>query len=207
MFSAPAALGNQQVSFGVGPNEIRNTTFDLAGSVNIDNPAVASYTVAYGSGAFFFEYTAVYTFQLAQCSCDFFRLHWINRLGGTDAYTFKSVNEIAQITTSDRGQKPLFWDFNSPTPHNINDGGSFKIDSQATLVRTYESGFLSETEASWLSQLMSSGEVYRETASGLVRIDPPDGEQQISTNNDTGVQLVRFVFKAVDSNQRIQQQN
>lgn len=205
VFSAPLALGNQQVSFGIGPNEIRNTTFDLFGSVNIDNPLVASYTVIYGSGVFF-AFSEIYRFNMCSCAAGFVRLHWINRLGGTDAYTFISLNEVDQTTTSDTGQKALDWNVDLPNPHNINDGGAFKYNTKATLGRNLESSWLTPEEALWLSELFSSEEVYRETTGGLVRLLPPDGTQEISTNSDS-FRMVRLKFKAIDSNQRIFPQN
>jgi hypothetical protein len=205
VFSAPGSA-NEQISFGIGPNEIRNTVFDLAGSVNIDNPLAVSYTVAYGAGAIFFEYTAVYTFNLIKC-CDGVRLHWLNRLGGTDAYTFKALNETQQETKSEVAQTPLSWDFLSATPHNINDKGSFKIDSRANIIRTLESTPVVVSVANWLAELASSPEVYMETASGLVPVLIEDLEQKIDTNNSTGLMLVNFNLTSPEANERIIQRN
>ena len=209
IFSAPGSA-NEQISFGVGPNEIRNTVFDITGAVNIDNPLVSSYTVTYGSGAgafpFFFEYTAVYTFNLVKC-CDGVRLHWLNRLGGTDAYTFKALNETQQETKSEVAQTPLSWDFLSATPHNINDKGSFKIDSRANIIRTLESTPVVSSVANWLSELASSPEVYLETSNGLVPVLIGDLEQKIDTNNSTGLMLVNFNLTSPEANERIIQRN
>ena len=205
VFSAPGSA-NEQLSFGIGPNEIRNTVFDLAGSVNIDNPLAVSYTVAYGAGAIFFEYTAVYTFNIVNC-CDGVRLHWLNRLGGTDAYTFKALNETQQETKSEVAQTPLSWDFLSATPHNINDKGSFKIDSRANITRTLESTPVASSVANWLAELASSPEVYLETSNGLVPVLIGDLEQKIDTNNSTGLMLVNFNLTSPEANERIIQRN
>ena len=63
----PASGFNSQVALGVGPNEIRNTTFS-SGSVNIDNPSVATYRVTVGQGVGpFIPLSETYIFTLIDC--------------------------------------------------------------------------------------------------------------------------------------------
>ena len=131
----------------------------------------------------------------------------MNRLGGTDAYTFKALGERSQTTKSSTAQKPLSWDFLSSTPHNINDKGSFKIDSQATINRTLESTPIAVETADWLSELASSPEVYMETTGGLVPVLIDDLEQVLETNRSNGLMLVNFAIKSPEANERIVQQN
>lgn len=203
--AAPAIGTDTQVAFGVGPNEIRNTTF-TSGSVNIDNPAVATYTVEFGFLGLPLSDTI--TFALVPCCADEYeRLHWLNLLGGTDAYTFKSLNERIYQTTSDEAQKPLTWASDTASPHSINDRGSFKIDSRAVINRKLESTPLTPDVATWLTELLSSPEVYLETDAGLVPVIIADVEQVYTSNKDNELPLLRFSINAKDSNERIIQRN
>lgn len=204
----PASGFNSQVALGVGPNEIRNTTF-TSGSVNIDASNVASYRLTVGQGfAPFVALSETYVFTLIDCCLDDFeRLHFLNRLGGTDAYTFKSLNVRSQTTTSEQAQKPLAWNSDTATPHSINDRGSFKLDSRAVINRQLETTPLEPDFADWLAELLSSPEVYLETASGLVPVVIEDTEQEIETNTDTELALFSFSIVAKDANERIIQRN
>jgi hypothetical protein len=200
----PASGYNSQVALGVGPNEIRNTTF-TAGAVNIDNVLVASYKLTLGQGTGpFFQLSAVYIFSLVDCcNGDFERLHFLNRLGGTDAYTFKSLTTRSQETNSDTAEKPLNWASETATPHVITDKGSFKIDSRAVINRHFETLPITPTEADWLAELLSSPEVYLETSNGLLPVVISDVEQELETDISTELALIRFVVDGVDANEKI----
>jgi hypothetical protein len=205
VFSAPGA-NFDQLSFGIGPNELRVTVWDLAGAVNIDNPLVSYYTVAYGQGAIFFEFTDVYTFNIVDCAGGV-RLHWLNRLGGTDAYTFKGLSELEQIATSDTAQKPLNWLAKVAEGNTLSDTGTFKINNTATISRNIQSLPVTPAVANWLAELQSSAEVYREVSGGFIRINPKDITQKLETDNSTGLMLVNIDTSGVDANQRIVQSN
>jgi hypothetical protein len=187
--SAPASGPNSEITFGVGPSEIRNTTFDLAGSVNIDNASVQSYCLTYGSyGAPFVPLTEVKCFDLVDC-CEerATRLHFFNLLGGADAYTF------------------LGWDFTLSDPHNVSDKGRFKIDSQADDIYQIESKFLEPDVAQWLCELLSSPEVYLEQGGNLLAIVIDDTTQELETSETSAVQLVRFSVTFRLANSRVVQ--
>jgi hypothetical protein len=207
--TVPSSALNQQLSLGIGPNEIRNTTFDLAGPVDIDDPDVAYYTVTYGSyGAGFIQWSEIRRYNIDTCCCDDHkRLHFFNLLGAADAYTFKAVNDRSYKTESGLAQKPLTWDFQSSTPHSIEDKGAFKIDSRANYICQLESDWLTREEAEWLTELLSSPEVYLETDSGLLPMAIDDVEQQVKNTQTGGVQLVRFKIKSPEANERIIQRN
>jgi hypothetical protein len=204
----PASGFDSQVALGVGPNEIRNTTF-TSGSVNIDNTSVASYQVTVGQGnAPFIALSETYTFTLQDCCLDDFeRLHFLNRLGGTDAFTFKSLNVRSQTTTSEVAQKPLDWNSDTSQPHRLNDRGAFKLDSRAVISRQLETPPLEPNFADWLAELLSSPEVYWERSNGLVPVVIEDTEQEIETNTDTELALFSFSIVAKDANERIIQRN
>ena len=205
----PISGFNSQVAFGVGPNELRATTFTV-GTLNIDNVLVQSYRLTVGlDTAPMTPLSESYIFNLSNCCGeDWTRLHWLNRLGGTDAFTFKSLNVKLQETTSDTAEKPLTWDSATATPHNINDKGSFKIDSRAVIKRTLETTPIAPDFAEWLAELLSSPEVYLETNLGLVPIVISDvSDQQLETTTSTELALVRFSIDTKDANERIIQRN
>lgn len=204
----PASGFNSQVALGVGPSEIRNTTFTV-GSINIDNSNVATYrlTVGQGTGPFI-PLSQTFVFSLIDCCLDDFdRLHFLNRLGGTDAFTFKSLNVKSQTSTSESAEKPLAWNSDTATPHSIEDRGSFKIDSRAVINRQLETPPLEPETAEWVAELLSSPEVYLETSAGLVPVVIEDTEQSLVTNTDTELALFNFSIVAKDSNERIIQRN
>ena len=209
IFSAPVNSGNDQASFGIGCNEIRNTTFDLFGSVNIDNPAVAYYQIVAGAyGApFFFFYTEVRRYYISECCDDSVRLHFLNLLGGADAYTFKSKAVRSISANSDLAQKPLGYDITQFTPHSIEDKGGFKLNVDAVESYQLESQYLDIESANWLSELLVSAEVYEETANGLVPVIVSDVTQDLETNDSNGVQLVRFNITVLKANSIIAHRN
>lgn len=204
----PASGFNSQTALGVGPNELRNTTF-TTGTLNIDNPNVNTYRITVGQGtAPFIPLSESIVFNLSTCCFgEFERLHFLNLLGGTDAFTFKSLNTKSQTTTSSTAQKPLNWDLVAASPHSINDRGAFKIDSRAVINRKLETPPLERNVAEWLAELLSSPEVYLQTPSGLVPVVIEDLEQDLTTNTDTELALFSFSITAQDANERIIQRN
>lgn len=205
--SAPPSGPNSEITYGIGPNEIRATVFDLFGSVNIDNPLVASYRITYGSyGPPFVPLSESKFYTLVGCCEDrATRLHFMNLLGGADAYTFTSLRVKSIETKSALAQKPLGWDFTLASPHNPSDKGRFKIDSQADEVYQVESTFLEPDEAQWLCELLSSPEVYLEQGGDLIALTIDDTTQELETTDTGAIQLVRFSVTFRLSNGRVVQ--
>jgi hypothetical protein len=205
----PASGFNSQVALGIGPEEIRATTF-TSGTVNIDNPLVKSYriTVGQGSGPFIPLSESKFYNVVDCCQDEFFRLHFHNLLGGTDAYTFKSLNTKNYKVTSDTAQKPLNWDITTPTnPHSITDRGAFRINIRAVIARQLETTPLQRDVAEWLTQLLSTPNAYLETAQGLLPVVIEDLDTDYTTNTDQELPLLRFSITAQDANERIIQRN
>lgn len=204
----PASGFNSQVALGVGPNEIRNTTFSV-GAVNIDNPSVASYrlTVGQGTGPFIGLSEAIVFALIDCCQDDFQRLHFLNSLGGTDAFTFKSLNRRKLTTASEEAQKPLGWNSSTSTPHSVTDRGGFRIDIDAFYSWDLESMTLNRDTATWLVDLLTTSESFLETSAGLLPVKVGDVEQDITTNTDTELPLVRFSINTKEVNKRITHRN
>ena len=130
------------------------------------------------------------------------RLHWLNRLGGSDAYTFNSKKKIEEKTKSDTAQKPLGWLTTVP-PSTSYDKGIFKIQQEVTREYEVESSFYDEQQGAWLAELLSSPEVYMETSDGLVAVVIQDGKITLSENEELLNVVVQFVeanYISVQSN-------
>jgi len=130
------------------------------------------------------------------------RLHWLNRLGGADAYTFSSKKKIEQKNKSELAQVPQTWSYTTP-PTTIYDRGLFKIAQDVTVEYEVQSKFYSEAEGAWIAELLSSPEVYLETSDGLVAVVITDSSITTSENNE----LLNVTINFVESNNISVQQN
>lgn len=144
-----------------------------------------------------------YMFKVVDCCNErTVRLHWLNRLGGSDAYTFTSKKKIEQKTKSETAQKPLSWSTTLP-PAQSYDKGMFKIFQETMKEYEVESTFYNEQQGEWIAELLSSPEVYMETADGLIAVVIQDGSITISENEELLNVQVKFVeanYISVQSN-------
>lgn len=144
-----------------------------------------------------------YMFKVVECCNDRkIRLHWLNRLGGADAYTFKSKKKVEEKTKSETAQKPLSWATTAP-PATSWDKGTFKIFQETTKEYTVESTFYTEQQGAWIAELLSSPEVYMETAQGLIAVVIEDSSITISENDEllnVTIQFREANFISVQSN-------
>jgi hypothetical protein len=137
-----------------------------------------------------------YMYKVVECCNErAVRLHWLNRLGGSDAYTFNSKKKIEEKTKSDTAQKPLGWLTTVP-PATSYDKGMFKIQQEITREYEVESSFYDEQQGAWLAELLSSTEVYMETSDGLVAVVIQDGKITLSENEE----LLNVVIQFVEAN-------
>ena len=144
-----------------------------------------------------------YMFKVVDCCNDrSVRLHWLNRLGGADAYTFKSKKKVEEKTKSETAQKPLSWATTAP-PATSWDKGTFKIFQETTKEYTVESTFYTEQQGAWIAELLSSPEVYMETAQGLIAVVIEDSSITLSENDELlniTIQFREANFISVQSN-------
>ena len=108
-----------------------------------------------------------YTFNIDPCAkYDPVRVHWLNRLGGFDAYTFKLKSRY--MTEFERS--------NFRKQYNVLSGGAYGYTTQSRGDTTYHteeedglmcnSDALSDAEVEWLKDLLGSPSVYIENANG-----------------------------------------
>jgi hypothetical protein len=144
-----------------------------------------------------------YMYKVVECCNErAVRLHWLNRLGGSDAYTFNSKKKIEEKTKSDTAQKPLGWLTTVP-PSTSYDKGMFKIQQEVTREYEVESSFYDEQQGAWIAELLSSPEVYMETSDGLIAVVIQDGKITLSENEELLNVVVQFVeanYISVQSN-------
>jgi hypothetical protein len=193
---------SRPVTLGLGvPNLATQTYFD--GAVNILDPNMAYYRVRVGFAIFagtwnFGGRSVLLQFNLDTCCNDrAFRLHYMNRLGGAEAYTFNSRKAIEEVNKSDIAQRPQTWGFVAP-PNTIYDKGKFKIQNSNFTQYRLEGTFYDENDAQYIKDLLSSPEVYWETSDGLVAVVVLDAAFTIS-ETETFTKLELTVVEANDN--------
>ena len=171
-----------QRTLNVGLDELAKVTWSLGFPV-LPNPLIASYEVSFGYlvAGVYTRQTEIFTFNLIKC-CPLreLRLHWMNLLGGSDSYTFSSTKDLIITTTAEEGEKALTWAIGSTTPNNKSDIGSMKLKSEAKKSYELNTKILSNSEASWLSELLVSPKVYAELDNTLIPVIVQPTTQSIS---------------------------
>lgn len=196
-------------TFGIGVNELGSQTY-FSGSVNINNPAIEYYLVTVGKSFFFgsswlflpTSATHVYFIDRNCCTEKRTRLHWMNRLGGADAYTFPNGKKIVQKTNGSQAQKPQSFGYVAP-PTTTYDRGIFKYQQDTIIFYEVESQFYDHAFGEWLSELISSPEVYLEGDNGLISVIVDDSDMTISESDE----LVTLKIRFIEANRISTQQN
>jgi len=196
-------------TFGVGVTNLDLQTY-FTGAVNFANPAVEYYLVTvgksflFGSSWLFFPTSATHVYFIDRncCTEKRTRLHWMNRLGGSDAYTFPNGKKIVQKTNGSQAQKPQTFGYVAPTTTTY-DRGTFKYQQQTIVFYEVESQFYDHAFGEWLSELISSPEVYLETGDGLISVIVDDSDMVISESDE----LVTLTIRFIEANQISTQQN
>ena len=113
------------------------------------------------------------------------RLHWMNRLGGFDAFNFdmKSEGSTKVDRKSYHQQHRTFtgagWSYDKM------DRGRTEYDIQTTKKKTINTGYINDLESVWMESLFTSAVVYQELNNELiaVNIDGRSIKEQTSLNN------------------------
>ncbi len=154
-------------------------------------------------GSAFTLQSVKYTFKIVDCCANKLRLHWLNRLGGADAYTFTNKKTVLEGSKSEQAQKPQSFNYTSTPPTNTYDKGRFKIQQIVNKTYEVESTFYDPSWGAWIAELISSPEVYMETTSGLVAVIVEDSEIKIEETNE----LVNVSLTITEANEISVQQN
>jgi len=155
------------ITVGVGVPNLTGVSWDSGAITTFSG--VAYYTVEFGnlSISTFTSSSRIYGFEIENCCTKNLRLLWLNRLGGTDAFTFKVTNIFKEVAQCDTAQIPARWDASFQlgpylAPIRSFDKGRFKINSNAEKVFEVESEYYLPQVGYWLMELLSSPEVYME---------------------------------------------
>lgn len=186
-----ASAFSTQQTVNTGFEALSNITW-LDGAPNFSDPLIVSYTISLGylfifpgPTIFYLRQTEIFNYELTGLCCGKrdLRLHFMNLLGGADSYTFNSEKDLILSTSSDRSQKALKWQIGSTTPHDVSDVGNFKIKSEGSTAYSLTSRFLTNQEATWLGELLTSPKVYAEIDGNFVPVIIEDTQQSIDRHS------------------------
>jgi hypothetical protein len=185
-------------TIGVGMTNLATQSY-FQGSVNMADPNIAQYQIHVGN-AYFFGSSYIFVqasetrfFKVTEC-CEerSVRLHWLNRLGGADAYTFSSKKTYGEKNKSQLAQIPQVFGYTLP-PAVSYSKGSFKIQQETQVEYEVEGKFYDEATGAWLAELLSSPEVYMETDAGLIAVVITDSNITIQENDELLYLTITFV--------------
>jgi len=200
------APGPVQYSINSGFNQLQNYTYVQA--PNFALPNIAYYQIDFGNlltlGGpvyIFTSYTEFSVYKLKTGNCDrrSLRLHWLNMLGGLDSYTFDSEKALSIKTKSNRSQKALSYEAGALIPDLITDIGNFKTNSKASESYKLKSKFLTNQQAAFLSELLTSTKVYAEINSQFIPVIIEDTQQDTTTESG----FIRYEITATLANDLI----
>jgi hypothetical protein len=191
-------IDNQVVNNNISGTTIDTKSLDfMCGPYNLGaglvTANVAKYTVQLYNGAS--PASEIFTFVIDRdCSRhQLFRLHFLNRWGRFDSYTFKGSSK--QTTSIKRAQYQKF------TGNTVDNGGLLSwqnksyargnvvFDTEETEQYALSTDWLTEDESTWLQELVSSPAVYWQ-------IDPADSTKTIAINiTDTSYEVKKYANK------------
>ncbi len=166
---------SRSLDFMCGPYNL-NKYAQLEAIADIITDSVHSYTVQMLDVANN-PISEIFTFEIDRdCSRhDMFRLHFLNRLGRFDSFTFKGQHK--QTTNFKRSEYQRFTgytDLTGLTWENTSYArGNVVFDTEETEVYNISTGWISQEESQWLQELAGSPAVYWQ-------IDPADPKKTIA---------------------------
>ena len=200
------APGPVQYSINSGFNQLQNYTYVQAPNFALTN--IAYYQIDFGSLLtlpgpvyIFTSYTefSVYKLKAGNCGRRSLRLHWLNMLGGLDSYTFDSEKALSIKTKSNKAQKALSYEAGALIPDLITDIGNFKTNSKASESYKLKSKFLTNQQAAFLSELLTSTKVYAEINGQFIPVIIEDTQQNTTTESG----FIRYEITATLANDLI----
>ena len=175
--------------FACGPAQLSGTISALSGAVEGDY-----YTVRFVSSTANQSASNVVTFTFGPCErFNSIPVHFINKYGGIDSYTFTMKNrKRANVEREVFGYNS---DVYATTTYNKVWAGSFDY------VYALNSDWLTDAESEWLIELVRSGQVWLELDGQLVEAVVNANQYQFVTRrNDRLTQLQLEVAVAYDNN-------
>lgn len=190
--TATPSLKSTQSTLNTSVQSLSSAPYYI-GSPDFNDIELSYYTVSIGYGDTngtindYVQNTETFTYQLSKncCSDKGLRLHWLNKLGGIDSFTFDDAKDLQKTTTSENGKQALGWIIGGGNPHKTSSEGLFKYNSQSVLKYLITTRFLTNQEAAWLSDVLDSPKVYIDVDNSftLVACKVEDKTQSITRND------------------------
>jgi hypothetical protein len=125
------------------------------------------------------------------------RLHFLNRLGGYDSFTFDLLNTNQSNIERKEYRQNLGGFVGSTYSYDIKDRSATIFDTQIKTIQTLNSNWITDLEATWLEQLLTSPDVYMEVGTQLQAVNITDSSYiQKKTVNDQLFNLTVTIEKS-----------
>jgi hypothetical protein len=139
----------------------------------------------------------------SQCSkYKSFRLHWLNRLGGYDSFTFDMASQEDINIERNFFTKLLqnSGNYSSPKSYGYTTRGETQYHTQYSTIYSVTSNWITESESNMLAEMMTSPNVYWEKDADNnkfipINIKATTYRKQSKTNNNTKVFNHEFQFE------------
>lgn len=203
------AIANPYATWSIFVNRRRTRfaagTRDLT-TLGVSFTNVASYTVQFRNSSGVVR-GATYTFTINDCAkYATTRLHWLNRLGGFDAYTFKlkSTNKRT-IDRSTFGRQQNTLEGAGSYAYAKSSRGAVVFNTTQAKMLTLNAQLANDAEAVWMEDLFTSPVVFIENTDGtFTAMEPISKDYTISRGVQNGVIYVEFMlnYALTDHRQR-----
>jgi hypothetical protein len=131
------------------------------------------------------------------------RLHFLNRLGGYDSFTFDLLNTYQSNIERKEYRQKLGGFVGSSYTYDIKDRSATIFDTQIKTIQTLNSNWITDTESSWLEQLLTSPDVYLEVGTQLQAVNIIDSSYiQKKVVNDQLFNLTVTIEKSFINNRQ-----
>ena len=125
------------------------------------------------------------------------RLHFLNQYGGYDSFTFDLLNTFTSNIERKEYRQNLGGFVGSTYTYDIKDRSATIFDTQIKTIQVLNSNWITDTEAGWLEQLMTSPDVYIEVGTQLQAVNITDTSYtQKKTVNDQLFNLTITIEKS-----------
>ncbi len=156
----------EQITIGAGTKELQTQTYATSsGVLDFTNKSVVRYDIQIGLTPAFVPLSELKEYIITECK-EVVRIHFLNRLGGADAYSFKDFDTTYTGTEKASVRKKINWGLTQPQ-YAPNDRGSFNLGGEEKQTITARAD-ITKTEALHLKELISSNEIYIEQDSFLL---------------------------------------
>ena len=120
------------------------------------------------------------------------RLHWMNRLGGFDAFNFDLKSEESTDVKRKQYEQQHHTFTGFGWSYDKADRGRTQYDTQLTKKLKVNTNYLTESESTWMESLFTSPEVYQELGNELIAVSI-DG-RSIKNQTSLNEKLMQYSF-------------